>query len=161
MWQIGAEKASRLILRHEIEEGLDALGRPAVGLFVSGLSAGLDLGFSLFLMAVMLTQVEGALPKPVAALLVANMYAVGFIFVVLGRSELFTEQTTLALLPVLEDVPRSGGLRLWGLVYAANMIGVAAFAGLATLIGPAGVIDPRAFGSIAHQPYGTPGTAIF
>ena len=71
-------------------------------------------------------------PTPVVRLLVANMYAVGFIFVVLGRSELFTEQTTLAVLPVL------GGratvrelLRLWGVVYVANLIGAAAFAGLA------------------------------
>ena len=33
------KKAAKQILRHEIEEGLDALECPAVGLFVSGLSA--------------------------------------------------------------------------------------------------------------------------
>ena len=134
--------------------------RPAVGLFVSGLSAGLDLGFSLFLMAVMWTQTEGALPKPIVGLLVANMYAVGFIFVVLGRSELFTEQTTLAVLPVLRGRASIGALlRLWGLVYAANMIGVAAFAGLATLIGPVlEVIDPRLRVDCA-QADGAPGTS--
>ncbi len=138
-------------------------GRPIVGLFVSGLSAGLDLGFSLFLMAVMLTEIEGALPKPIVRLLVANMYAVGFIFVVLGRSELFTEQTTLAVLPVLRGQASLRALfRLWGVVYAANMIGVTAFAALATLIGPAlGVIEPRAFGSIAHRLTEHPGSAIF
>jgi len=99
--EITPKKAARQILRQEIEEGLDALERPAAGLFASGLSAGLDVGFSLFLMAVMLTQADGILPKPIVAMLVANMYSVGFIFVVLGRSELFTEQTTLAVLPVL------------------------------------------------------------
>ncbi len=88
-------------LQHEIDEGLDALERPLIGLFVSGLSAGLDLGFSLFLMAVMVTQGQGVLAAPVERLLVANMYSIGFVFVVLGRSELFTEQTTLAVLPVL------------------------------------------------------------
>ena len=66
------KKASRQILRHEIEEGLDALERPVAGLF-----AGLDVGFSLFLMAVMLTQAEGTLSKTVGAILVANMYAIG------------------------------------------------------------------------------------
>ena len=60
-------------------------------------------------MAVMRTLTEGALAEPVVELLVANMYAVGFIFVVLGRSELFTEQTTLAVLPVLN---RPGHARL-------------------------------------------------
>ena len=65
------------------------------------------------------------------AKLMGTLYATCllFIFVVLGRSELFTEQTTLAVLPLL------GGrtsvrqlLRLWGVVYAANLIGAVAFA---------------------------------
>src|SRR5262249_52614159 len=157
------KKASRQILRHEIEEGLDALERPAMGLLVSGLSAGLDVGFSLFLMAVMLTRAEGVLPEPVVRLLVANMYAIGFIFVVVGRSELFTEQTTLAVLPVLGGRATIGGLlRLWALVYAANLIGAAAFAWLATVIGPAlGVIQPRAFGTIAHRLTDHPARTIF
>lgn len=44
--ELAPRKASKPILRHEIEEGLDALERPAARLFVSGLSAGLDLGLS-------------------------------------------------------------------------------------------------------------------
>ena len=151
--ELSPKKASRQILRHEIEEGLDALERPAAGLFASGLSAGLDVGFSLFLMAVMLTQADGVLPKPVVTMLVANMYAVGFIFVVLGRSELFTEQTTLAVLPVLSRrVAPAKLLRLWGIVYTGNLIGATFFAWLITIIGPAlGVVDPQAFSKIAHQ----------
>jgi hypothetical protein len=70
--ELAPKKASREILRHEIAEGVDALERPAVGLFVSGLSAGLDIGFSLFLMAVMQTQMDGVLPEPVVALFVSN-----------------------------------------------------------------------------------------
>ncbi len=150
-------------MRHEIEEGLDALERRVSGLFVSGLSAGLDLGFSLFLMAVMLTQAKGVLPEPIVHLLVANMYAVGFIFVVVGRSELFTEQTTLAVLPVLRGRASLAALfRLWGVVYTANLLGAADFAGLATLIGPAlGVIDPRVLGEVAHRLTDHPARAIF
>ena len=131
------KKASRQILRHEIEEGLDALDRPVVGLFVSGLSAGLDIGFSLFLMAVAVTSAEGQMPKPVERMLVANLYSVGFIFVILGRSELFTEQTTLAVLPTLAGRSSLRSLaRLWGVVWIANEIGAAIFACLAGLIGP-------------------------
>ena len=157
------KKGSPQILRHEIKEGLDALERPIAGLLVSGLSAGLDLGFSLFLMAVMLTRAEGELPKPVVAMLVANMYSLGFIFVVLGRSELFTEQTTLAVLPVLGRRASLGALlRLWVVVFAANLVGSAAFAGIATLVGPAlGVIDPRVFGTIARKMTEHPSRTIF
>jgi len=147
------KKASGEILRHEIQEGRVAIQRPVGGLFLSGLSAGLDIGFSLFLIAVMRTQVEGVLPRPVVELLVANMFAVGFIFVVVGRSDLFTEQTTLAVLPVLNRKASLAALaRTWGVVYAANLLGVALFAGLAVLIGPAlGVIDRRVFGEIASS----------
>lgn len=150
--EMSPKKASRQILLHEIEEGIDALERPVVGLFVSGLSAGLDVGFSLFLMAVALTRVEGALPRPIVSLLVASMYSVGFIFVILGRSELFTEQTTLAVLPTLGGRASVGSLlRLWVVVFVANTLGATAFAGLVSQIGPAlGVIEPRVFGTIAH-----------
>jgi len=84
-------------------------------------------------------------------MLVANMYAIGFIFVVLGRSELFTEQTTLAVLSVLNRKATVAALgRSWAVIYAANLVGAAAFAGLAVLIGPAlGVIDRPVFGTIA------------
>lgn len=157
------KKASKQILRHGIEEGLDALDRPVVGLFVSGLSAGLDIGFSLFLMAVALTSAEGQMPKPVERMLVANLYSVGFIFVILGRSELFTEQTTLAVLPTLAGRSSLRALaRLWAVVWIANEIGAAIFACLAGLIGPSlGVIEPRAFGELAHRLTDHPSRAIF
>ncbi|HLY66502.1 MAG TPA: formate/nitrite transporter family protein, partial [Chloroflexota bacterium] len=125
--------------------------------------AGLDIGFSLFLMAVVRTFTESAISEPVERLLVANMYAVGFIFVVLGRSELFTEQTTLAVLPVLNRQATLSGLaRLWAVVYVANLLGTAAFAALAVVIGPAlGVIDQRAFGDLARTLTEHPGPIMF
>ena len=38
---------------------------------------------------------------PTTLLLMAATYPVGFIFVIVGRSEFFTEHTTLAVFPVL------------------------------------------------------------
>jgi len=65
---------------------------------------------------------------------------------------LFTEQTTLAVLPVLNRRASPAALaRLWAVVFVANLLGAAAFAWLAVLIGPAlGVIEPRAFGEIGR-----------
>ena len=140
------------ILRQEIEGGLKELNRPAGGLLTSGLSAGLDLGFSVLLMAVMLTLVEGQLPPPIEEILIANMYSVGFIFVIIGRSELFTEHTTLAVLPVLDgkaSIVRLG--RLWGLVFVSNLVGAAIFAAMAATVGPAlGVAEAGAFVEIGR-----------
>lgn len=59
------------------------------------------MSFSVFLMATLLTLDQGSLPHPVTEIMVASAYAIGFIFVIIGRSELFTEHTTLAVLPVL------------------------------------------------------------
>ncbi len=157
------KKPSEQILRQEIHEGLSALKLPLGPLFISGLSAGLEVSFSLFLMAVVQTLVRGKWDVPARTLLTANMYAVGFIFVVLGRSELFTEQTTLAVLPVLNRrASLASLLRLWVVVYVANLIGAAAFAWLAVLVGPAlGVADHEAFGTIARQVVDHGGPAIF
>ena len=157
------KKASSQILRHEILEGRDAVERPVRALFISGLSAGLDIGFSLFLMAVMMTRVAGEFPRPVVEILIANMYAIGFLFVVLGRSELFTEQTTLAVLSALNrQTSWAAVARTWGVVYLANLLGAAAFAGLAVLVGPAlGVIDRPVFGSIATSVTAHPGHVVF
>lgn len=151
--EVEPKKASHQILSHELAEGSTALGRSLGGLFISALSAGLDIGFSLFLMAVIRSLTKETYPNATVVFLIANAYAVGFIFVVLGRSELFTEQTTLAVLPVLSGDAKIGALlRLWAIVFAANLIGTAGFAALAVAIGPAlGVIDRPAFGEIARS----------
>jgi formate/nitrite transporter FocA (FNT family) len=147
-----SQKSYRTILAQEIASGKTELERPALGLLISGLSAGLDVGWSLFLMGAMLTLVQNALPHVIVELLVANMYSVGFLFVVLGRSELFTEHTTLAVLPVLDrQASIRQLLRLWGLVYATNILGVSLFAAMTAMVGPSlGVISRPALGEIAR-----------
>jgi hypothetical protein len=94
-----AQTTYQSILEHEITEGLRELERPTTGLLISGVSAGLDVSLSLFLMVVILTLTQGQLNSAVAEMLSAAMYSVGFIVVILGRSELFTEHTTRAVYP--------------------------------------------------------------
>ena len=81
---------------------------------------------------------------------------------VLGRSELFTEHTTLAVLPVLDRRASLSQLgRLWGLVYVANQAGAAAFAAFLVFLGPRlGIIEPRVFGEIASGLVEHPGWVI-
>ena len=142
------------ILDVQIREGLAELNRPASGLFLSALSAGLDIGFGPLLMAVMLTVAEFSFASPLTReLLMANAYAVGFVLVILGRSELFTEHTTLAVLPVLDGQASVRQLaRLWGLVYLGNVLGAIVFAGIIAVVIPAmSVAETRAFVEIASR----------
>lgn len=140
------------ILRTQIRQGLSELNRPRDGLFLSALSAGLDIGFGPLMMAILLTVAEFSFSSPLTKeLLMANAYSLGFILVILGRSELFTEHTTLAVLPVLDGQATVGQLgRLWGIVYLGNVVGGAVFAGFIVVIAPAlGVAEPKAFVEIA------------
>jgi len=56
-------------------------------------------------------------------------YPLGFLIVILGRQQLFTENTLTPILPLLRDKDRSTALnvlRLWVLVLASNILGVRA-----------------------------------
>ena len=141
------------ILHEEIVTALGELRRPLRGLSFSGLSAGLDIGFSVLLMAVAHDLLVGEVPDGVLEVVMANMYSVGFLFVIVGRSELFTEHTTLATLPVLAGRATLRQLaRLWAVVYSFNLIGAALFAGFVTLIAPRlGVAREETFALISDR----------
>jgi formate-nitrite transporter family protein len=157
-----AQTSYQAILEHEITEGLREIERPTTGLVISGVSAGLDVSLSVFLMAVIMTLARGELNNLLIQMLVAAMYGVGFIVVILGRSELFTEHTTRAVYPVLHrraSIARL--LRLWGLIYLSNLAGTAGFAWLISIVGPSlGVVDAPVFGKMASQVVNHPGWLI-
>ncbi|MEO8821694.1 MAG: formate/nitrite transporter family protein [Ginsengibacter sp.] len=147
------QKSQQLILKHSEEAALTQLNRTPLGLMLSGLTAGLDVGFSVLMMAVVLTLFNGVFPDPVVHFLVSNMYPLGFMFVVLGRSELFTEHTTLAILPVLQGLTSLKKLlRLWAIVYFSNIVGGLIFALiLSYLSGPLHFLQSWALVKISHD----------
>ena len=165
--QAGDEAGPRMqsgeILRNELREAIEALDRPAGKLFVSGLAAGLEIGFSLLMMATVWTLCHDKSSEPVTKMLVGSMYSFGFILVVLGRSELFTEQTSLAVMPVISRrAPVASVLRLWGIVYVANLIGGATFAAMLAYAGTSmGIYSNEALETIARRMTDHAGGAIF
>lgn len=147
-----AQKSYHTVLEQQIAQAEVELKRPAAALLLSGLTAGLDLGFAPFAMAVHSTLTRDVFSKPVQELINANLYAVGFIFVVLGRSALYTEHTTSAMQPVLARRNTIADLgRLWGLVLIANLAGCALAAAFAVYLGPGlHIIEPTVFGELAR-----------
>lgn len=118
----------RFIASHEVYkilsyEGRDELERPFTSLMWSGLVAGLCISFSLV--------AEGLLrhhhPDTPGRFLVENFgYCIGFIIVIIGRFQLFTENTISAVLPLLYNKTLyniSLTARLWGIVFLANITG--------------------------------------
>lgn len=104
------------------------LARSNPALFWSGLAAGLSMGFSFLAEALLASR----LPVAEWAPLVSKFgYSVGFLIVILGRQQLFTENTLTPVLHLLQEKSRSvlgNTLRLWGVVLAANFLGTFAFA---------------------------------
>ncbi|WP_430505692.1 formate/nitrite transporter family protein [Haloparvum sp. PAK95] len=139
-------------LRAQLEIGQEELSRPTRGLALSGLSAGLDIGFGPLFMTALITAAAGVWSEPTLRIATGLVYSLGFVFVVLSGTELFTEHTTLAVLPVLNgDSTISDLARLWGVVYCTNLLGGAVFAaGMVSFGTEYGIIAPTAFVRLAE-----------
>ena len=107
------------------EAGEDELDRPVASLFFSGLAAGMAISSSL----VAEGALHAALPDaPWRDLVVSLGYPIGFLVVILGRMQLFTESTITAMLPLVTRPSAwalTRTLRLWAVVLVANLIGTA------------------------------------
>lgn len=145
------EYPAREMLDSLIETGMHEINRGRTGLLLSAFSAGMDIGFGPVLMAVVLTLSVDGYGALGTELILASVYSVGFMFVIIGRSELFTEHTTLAVVPVIDGQASVKQLaRLWSLVYIGNIAGGIVFTALAVLLLPGlSVATPESFETIA------------
>lgn len=110
------------------KEGEDELQRRPHELAFSALACGLSMGFSLLAQALLAAHLPA---EPWSRLVAAFGYGMGFLIVVLGRQQLFTENTLTPVLPLLQSPQRRGFaalLRLWSIVLAGNLAGAALFA---------------------------------
>ena len=129
-------KGINQILDEQIDASLKEFNRSNLGLFISSFSAGLEISFSVMLMGIIYHMYSDSLSQEGLHLVLSLCYPVGFIFVIIGRSELFTEHTALAILPVLNrSVKISSLFGLWGIVYLGNIIGGFIASLLITFIG--------------------------
>jgi formate/nitrite transporter FocA (FNT family) len=129
--------APHALVIHEVvrEEGEEGLKREAAALAWSGLAAGLSMGFSFLGLAL----IRSGLPDmPWRRLVDSVGYSTGFLIVILGRQQLFTETTVTAILPLLtrrDWATFRSVLRFWAIVLASNTAGALAFAALLAMPG--------------------------
>lgn len=118
----------KLIFEVIRRDGVEELERPKLSLMWSGVAAGIMISLSVLGEAVFRTY----LPDAQWSYLVENLgYSLGFLVVILGRMQLFTENTITTVLPLMQE-PTPRMLRrvatLWGIVLAANVVGAFAAA---------------------------------
>ncbi len=114
---------------HEVvrRQGIEELERPVVSLIWSGIAGGVCIGMSVLGVAIVHVALP---PSPARDAIAAFGYSLGFIIVILGRLQLFTESTVTAIIP-LATHPTAYSLartaRLWSIVLLANFVGTFAF----------------------------------
>src|ERR1700761_1528517 len=126
------------------------LGRSTISLAISGLAGGIFMGLSALgnAIAIALLTTPGTAPTATILFVAKMFYPLGFIAVILGRSQLFTENTLYPVALVLAEKAHFWKtLRLWATVLPANVLGALAFAALASLTG---AISPPVVHSLAQ-----------
>lgn len=136
-------------------EGEEELGRSTWTLVWSGLAAGLSMGFSFLTEALLVANMPDL---PWQALISKLGYSIGFLIVVLGRQQLFTENT---LTPILQLLHRKDlttllqVIRLWTTVLGANIVGAFLFAVLVATSGLFSGQLQQVFSALAGKSFGS------
>jgi len=138
------------------------LGRSSISLAISGFAGGIFMGLSAMgnAIAIALLTPAGAAPTATTLFVAKMFYPLGFIAVILGRSQLFTENTLYPIALVLAERNHFWKtMRLWAVVLPFNILGAFAFASLASItdaLSPAVVQSLGQLGlDAAHHPAST------
>ncbi len=139
--EVAKRKAGSARVVHEVIrlQGDEELDRPVLSLGLSGLAAGAGITASVFAQAAIAMRLGHA---PWAELVAGFGYSIGFVIVVLGRLQLFTETTITAVLPVINNPTLHNLnrlLRLWAIVLVANLAGTFI---VAAAIAGGGIVAP-------------------
>ena len=109
------------------------LSRPVISLAISGVAGGLTMGLTGLSVSILLSMVGAT---PAGRIVAMFFYPLGFMAVILGRSQLFTENTLYPVaLMLAEKWHLVSTLRLWVIVFPANILGALLFASLAVKTG--------------------------
>ncbi|WP_353248598.1 formate/nitrite transporter family protein [Salinisphaera sp. T31B1] len=145
-----ARVSARAIYQSIRQDGEQELARPVGSLWWSGVAAGIAISTSVVAKGLLHLH----LPDSEWRSVVENLgYCVGFIIVVFGRMQLFTENTITAVLPLMAAPSRDKLwciLRLWSVVFAANMVGTFVAATFTDIIGFATADQLAAFQHVAQ-----------
>jgi formate-nitrite transporter family protein len=124
-----------------VDEGERRLARKPVGLAATGAVGGVDVMLGILALTVVSGALAVAVPEQVAHIGGSLVFGIGFVLIVVGRSELFTENFLVPIAGLLRG--RGSGrdlLRLWGVTMVFNLVAIFALAAVFTR---AGLVPPE------------------
>ncbi len=122
-------RSAQEILDQVIQNGHEELDRSTHALALSGIAGGMTMGLTGLSVAIAQSTLgEGQWQEFVAHM----VYPLGFVAVIIGRAQLFTENTLYPVIIVLDERGKLANmLRLWGTVFFSNVVGALLFSFLA------------------------------
>lgn len=142
------------IYERSIDEGKRRLSMSPLDKVATGFIAGVTIIFGIVALGITYALVEPEFGKGLADLAGALAFAIGLVFLVVGRSELFTENFFGPVAATISNRTSSGWsslARLWIVVLVLNLIGGAVMAAILSVPGALPDGASEALATIAHE----------
>lgn len=118
-------RSAQEIFDNVLKNAREELARPTFGLLFSGFVGGMGMGLTGLAVALALSYLGNS---PTAQFISFCFYPIGFIVVIVGRAQLFTENTLFPVALVLDERGHLlNTLRLWATVFISNVAGAVFF----------------------------------
>ena len=155
---LGDRFSASEIFQRVVVSGEEEILIPGRQLFFSGVAAGFAITLTVLAYASVLAITDGPSGELVAPLL----YPLGFVFIVVGEYQLYTENTLPPVTLVLTRLASIPSLiRVWSIVIAGNLVGVAIGAYILATTGMLGPDTVDAAESLGMHGLRTPWMAVF
>ncbi len=145
-------RAPSEIWQDSLEDGQRRLERSAKVLAATALLGGFHIAFGLLALVVTTGALATLMPIYPAHVLGSLTFGIGFVFLTVGRSELFTENFLIPVAAVLSGHSTKRSVaRLWVITFVLNLAGLALIVLLASI---SGVLKPeslKAAGDLANS----------
>jgi formate-nitrite transporter family protein len=118
-------RSAHEIFEQAVKNAREELSRPTLAMLFSGFAGGIGMGLTGLSVALALSYLGNS---PTAHFISFCFYPIGFIVVIIGRAQLFTENTLFPIVLVLDEHDHVlATLKLWGVVFVSNVAGAVFF----------------------------------
>jgi len=145
-----ADRTPEEIWEESLREGERRLSRSWVALAATGVAGGSDVMFGIVAVTVASAGLAVAMPAATAHVVGSLLFGLGFVFITIGRAELFTENFLIPVGAVVAGLAsRRELLRMWAVTLVLNFVALAIFGLIFSVAGVLPTGSLHAAGAIA------------
>lgn len=131
-----ADRTPEEIWDEGLDEGQRRLERSWQALAATSFAGGADVMFGIIAVAVTSAGLVATMPEPAAHIAASLVFGLGFVFIVIGRAELFTENFLIPVGAVFARRAAAATLvRMWGITLVVNFAGLVLLGAIVSVSG--------------------------